>query len=153
MISEKEKFMKMALKEAQKSYDNLEVPIGAVLVLNGKVIAKGRNKCNEQNNAVAHAEIVAINKASKKLKDWRLENVEMYVTLEPCAMCAGAIANSRIRKVYFGAYERKSGAVLSNFHILFSTGLNHQVDVEGGILEEDCSLLLKKFYKNKRDEK
>ncbi len=152
MKNYKEKFMKMALKEAQKAYDNGEVPIGAVLVLEGKVIAKGRNKCNELNNAVAHAEVVAINKASKKLKDWRLENVEMYVTLEPCAMCAGAIANSRIKKVHFGAYERKSGAVLSNFHVLFSTGLNHQVDVEGGILEEQCSMLLKKFFKNKREE-
>lgn len=152
MINYKEKFMKIALREAKKAYDNGEVPIGAVLVLDGKVIAKGRNKCNELGNAIAHAEIVAINKASKKLNDWRLENVEMYVTLEPCSMCAGAIANSRIKKVYFGAYERKSGAVLSNFHVLFSTGLNHQVDVEGGILLEECSLLLKKFFKNKREE-
>lgn len=153
MISEKEKFMKIALKEAEKSYNEGEVPIGAVIVLNGKVVAKGRNKRNNSKNAIAHAEIVAINKACKKIGDWRLENAEMYVTLEPCPMCAGAIANSRIKKVYFGAYERKSGAVLSNFHILFSTGLNHQAEVEGGVLEEKCSIILKKFFKNKRNEK
>lgn len=153
MISEKEKFMKIALKEAEKSYNEGEVPIGAVIVLDGKVIAKGRNKRNNSKNAIAHAEIVAINKACKKIGDWRLENAEMYVTLEPCPMCAGAIANSRIKKVYFGAYERKSGAVLSNFHILFSTGLNHQAEVEGGVLEEKCSIILKKFFKNKRNEK
>ncbi len=153
MIDVKEKFMLIALKEAEKSYADGEVPIGAVIVLDGKVIAKGRNKRNKSKNAIAHAEIVAINKACKKFNDWRLENAEMYVTLEPCPMCAGAIANSRIKKVYFGAYEKKSGAVLSNFHILFSTGLNHQVDVEGGVLEGKCSLILKNFFKNKRNEK
>ena len=148
-----EKFMKVALKEAEKSYNDGEVPIGAVIVLDGKIIARGRNKRNKSKNAIAHAEILAINKACKKFNDWRLENAEMYVTLEPCPMCAGAIANSRIKKVYFGAYERKSGAVLSNFHILFSTGLNHQVEVEGGIMEEECSNLIKNFFKNKRIEK
>lgn len=153
MIDYKEKFMKIALKEAEKSYNDGEVPIGAVIVLDGKVIAKGRNKRNKSKNAIAHAEIIAINKACKKFDDWRLENAEMYVTLEPCPMCAGAICNSRIKKVYFGAYERKSGAVLSNFHILFSTGLNHQVEVEGGVLEEKCSNILKNFFKNKRNEK
>lgn len=153
MIKLKEKFMKSALKEAVKSYNDGEVPIGAVIVVDGKVIARGRNKRNMSKNAIAHAEIVAINKACKKIGDWRLENAEMYVTLEPCPMCAGAIANSRIKKVYFGAYERKSGAVLSNFHVLFSTGLNHRVDVEGGILERECSELIKNFFKNKRIEK
>ncbi len=147
-----EKFMKMALKEAKKAYDLGEVPIGAVIVVDGKVIAKGYNKRNTLKSAINHAEIIAIQKACKKLNDWRLENAEMYVTLEPCPMCAGAIANARIKKVYFGAYERKSGAVLSNFHVLFSTGLNHTAEVEGGLLYEECSLLIKNFFKNKRNE-
>ncbi len=150
-MTEQEKFMKSALKEAQKAFGLGEVPIGAVIVLNGKVIAKGYNKRNATKNAVNHAEIIAINKACKKLGDWRLENAEMYVTLEPCPMCAGAIANSRIKKVYFGAYERKSGAVLSNFRILFSHGLNHVAEVEGGLLEGECSALIKNFFKNKRN--
>ena len=150
MIDKDIKFMKIALKEAEKAYEKGEVPIGAVIVLDGKIIAKARNKRNESKNATHHAEILAINKACKKLNDWRLENSEMYVTLEPCSMCAGAISNARIKKVYFGAYERKSGAVLSNFRILFSTGLNHTAEVKGGILEEECSNLLKNFFKNKR---
>ncbi len=150
MIDKDIKFMKIALKEAEKAYEKGEVPIGAVIVLDGKVIAKAQNKRNTSKNATHHAEILAINKACKKLNDWRLENAEMYVTLEPCPMCAGAISNARIKKVYFGAYERKSGAVLSNFRILFSSGLNHTVEVKGGILEEDCSKILKNFFKSKR---
>ena len=149
MIDKDIKFMKIALKEAEKAYEKGEVPIGAVIVLDGKVIAKSQNKRNTSKNATHHAEILAINKACKKLNDWRLENAEMYVTLEPCPMCAGAISNARIKKVYFGAYERKSGAVLSNFRILFSSGLNHTVEVKGGILEEDCSKILKNFFRNK----
>ncbi|MBO5925992.1 MAG: nucleoside deaminase [Clostridia bacterium] len=151
-MSESEKFMKIALKEAEKAYEKGEVPIGAVIVLNGKVIAKAKNMRNENKKATSHAEILAIEKACKKLNDWRLEGCEMYVTLEPCPMCAGAIANARIKKLYFGAYERKSGAVLSNFRILFSSGLNHTVDVEGGLFEKESSALLKNFFKNKRNE-
>ena len=145
------KFMKMAYKLAKKAYDIGEVPIGAVIVKDGKVIAKAYNKRNFKRLATAHAEILAIEKACKKLNDWRLDDSEMYVTLEPCPMCAGAIVNSRIKKLYFGAYERKSGSVLSNYQILFKGGLNHTVDAEGGILEEECSTLLKNFFKSKRN--
>ncbi len=151
MIDNKIKFMKTAYKLAQKAYDIGEVPIGAVIVKDGKIIAKAYNKRNCKRLATAHAEILAIEKACKKLNDWRLDACEMYVTLEPCPMCAGAIVNSRIKKLYFGAYERKSGSVFSNYQILFKGGLNHTVDAEGGILEEECSMLLKKFFKSKRN--
>lgn len=150
-MTDKIKFMKMAYKLALKAYDIGEVPIGAVIVKDGKVIAKAYNKRNFKRLSTAHAEILAIEKACKKLGDWRLDDCDMYVTLEPCPMCAGAIVNSRIKKLYFGAYERKSGSVLSNYQILFKGGLNHTVQAEGGILEEDCSCLLKKFFKSKRN--
>lgn len=150
-MTEKLKFMKMAYKLALKAYKIGEVPIGAVIVKDGKVIAKAYNKRNFKRLATAHAEILAIEKACKKLNDWRLDDLEMYVTLEPCPMCAGAIVNSRIKKLYFGAYERKSGSVLSNYQILFKGGLNHTVQAEGGILEEECSTLLKNFFKSKRN--
>lgn len=150
-MTDKIKFMKMAYKLAIKAYDIGEVPIGAVIVKDGKVIAKAYNKRNFKRLSTAHAEILAIEKACKKLGDWRLDDCDMYVTLEPCPMCAGAIVNSRIKKLYFGAYERKSGSVLSNYQILFKGGLNHTVQAEGGILEEDCSTLLKKFFKSKRN--
>ena len=145
-------FMKEALKEAVKSKNENEIPIGAVIVSGDKIIARAHNMRNGKNSATAHAEILAIEKACKKLNSWRLDDLEMYVTLEPCSMCAGAIANARIKKLYFGAYERKSGAVLSNFRILFKSGLNHTVDVKGGILESECSKILKDFFKEKRGE-
>ena len=149
-MSENEKYMRLALNQAKKAFLQGEVPIGAVIVYNGKVLARAYNKRNTTKMATAHAEILAIEKACKKLGDWRLDRAEMYVTLEPCPMCAGAIANARIKKVYFGAYERKSGAVFSNFRILFSSGLNHEVCAEGGLLNEECSNLLKIFFENKR---
>ena len=147
----KEKFMKMALKESQKAYSLGEVPIGAIITKDKKVIAKAYNKRNSSKIATHHAEILAIEKACKKLNDWRLEGCEMYITLEPCPMCAGAILNARIKKVYFGAYEKKSGACLSNHQLLFENGLNHKVEVEGGVLEKQCSNLLKDFFKDKRN--
>lgn len=150
ILNDTEKFMKIALKQAKNAFDIGEVPIGAIIVKDGIVIAKAKNTRNKSKCATNHAEIVAINKACKKLGDWRLDGAEMYVTLEPCSMCAGAIVNARISKVYFGAYERKSGAVLSNHQILFKNGLNHVCDVEGGVLEKECSSLLKTFFKNKR---
>ena len=101
--------------------------------------------------ATAHAEILAINKACKKLKSWRLDGAEMYVTLEPCPMCAGAIVNARIKKVYFGAYEQKSGGAISKFNILSEGGLNHVTEFEGGIMEEECSNMLKNYFKAKRN--
>ena len=145
-----EKFMKSALKQAKIAYQKGEVPIGAVIVKDGVIISRAYNRRNEKKLSTAHAEILAIEKACKKFNDWRLEGAEMYVTVEPCPMCAGAIANARIEKVYFGAYEKKSGSVFSNFRILFLSGLNHTVKAEGGILEKECSSLMKNFFKNKR---
>ena len=143
-------YMKKAIKQAYKAGEQGEVPIGAVIVLDGKVIASAYNKRNTSKDATSHAEVLAIKKACKKVGDWRLDGAEMYVTLEPCPMCAGAIINARLKKVYFGAYERKSGAVMSNYRILFSGSLNHKAEAEGGVLEEECSSLLKKFFKEKR---
>ena len=147
------KFMEMALKEAKKAFDKDEVPIGAVIVSSGKVVAKAHNQTQTKKLATAHAEILAIEKASKKYPSWRIENAEMYITLEPCAMCAGAIANARINKVYFGAYEEKSGCAVSLYPVLTKSGLNHTVEVEGGILEKECSSLIKEYFKLKRQKK
>ena len=153
MIDKDIKFMKIALKEAEKAYEKGEVPIGAVIVLDGKVIAKSQNKRNTSKNATHHAEILAINKACKKLKGWRLEGAELFVTVEPCPMCAGAIANARIKKVYFGAYEKKSGCAISKYPILTDNGLNHSVEFEGGILEQPCATIIKDYFKSKRQKK
>ena len=144
------KFMEMALKEAKKAFEKDEVPIGAVIVSNGKVVAKAHNQTQTKKLATAHAEILAIEKASKKYPSWRIEDAEMYITLEPCAMCAGAIANARINKVYFGAYEEKSGCAVSLYPVLTKSGLNHKVEVTGGILEKECSSLIKEYFKGKR---
>lgn len=147
------KFMIMAYKQAEKAKEKDEVPIGAVIVKDGKVLSKGYNLVENTNKATAHAEIIAIEKACKKLKSWRLDGAEIYVTLEPCAMCAGAIANARIKKVYFGAYERKSGCAESKYPVLTDNGLNHSVEYEGGIMEEECASLIKKYFSEKRKAK
>ena len=152
-MEQKEKFMLLAIKQAEKARDIDEVPIGAVIVLDGKVIAKAHNLMEKSQIATSHAEILAINKACKKLNSWRLEGAELYCTMEPCAMCAGAIANARIKKVYFGAYETKSGGAISKFPILTDSGLNHKTDFEGGVMEETCSNLIKKYFKDKRKQK
>lgn len=146
----KERYMRMAIEQAQKARRKDEVPIGAVIVLNGKVIAKAYNQTEKRQDATCHAEVSAIKKASKKLKSWRLDGAEIYVTVEPCAMCAGAIANARIKKVYFGAYEKKSGCAQSKYPVLSSNGLNHSVESEGGILEDECAFLIKNYFKQKR---
>lgn len=151
-MKEQEKFMLKALKLAKKAGDNGEVPIGAIIVKDGVVLSTAYNVRNKSKDATCHAEIVAIKKACKKIGDWRLDGAEMYVTLEPCPMCAGAIVNARIKKVYFGAYERKSGAVFSNYRILFGGGLNHKTEAEGGVLEKDCSAILKNFFSLKRND-
>ena len=145
-----EKFMKMAIKQAQKAVQKDEVPIGAVIVKDGVVLARAYNLVEKTQNPTAHAEILAINKASKKLKSWRLDGAELYVTLEPCPMCAGAIVNARIKKVYFGAYEPKSGSVESKFNVLSDSGLNHKVEFTGGILENECREIIKNYFKLKR---
>ena len=145
--------MIMAYKQAEKAREKDEVPIGAVIVKDGKVLSKGYNLVENTNKATAHAEIIAIEKACKKLKSWRLDGAEIYVTLEPCAMCAGAIANARIKKVYFGAYERKSGCAESKYPVLTDNGLNHSAEYEGGIMEEECASLIKKYFSEKRKAK
>lgn len=150
-MTEAEKFMKIALKEAKKAELKEEVPIGCVITLDGKVFAKAHNLRQTKRLATAHAEILAIEKACRKLGDWRLDGAEIYVTLEPCAMCAGAIANARIKKVYFGAYEKKGGGAVSKFNILSESGLNHVTDCECGVLEEQCSSLLKEFFRSRRN--
>lgn len=143
----KEKFMKEALKEAQKAYDKLEVPVGAVIVKDGKIIARAHNLKETKFDTTKHAEILAIQKASKKLNSWRLLDCEMYVTLEPCSMCAGALINSRVKKVYIGANDEKTGAVGSVFNLLEDYTFNHKVEVEEGILKNECEDILKRFFK------
>lgn len=145
-----EKYMKEALKEAKKAMQKEEVPIGAIIVKDGVIISRGHNLRETKNDACAHAEIIAIKKACKKLGAWRLENCEMYVTLEPCAMCAGAIINSRIKKLYIGAMEPKSGCVGSKLNLLEDYKFNHSVEVEYGICEDDSVYLLQDFFKQLR---
>ena len=149
-MNSKEKFMKEALKEAQKAYEKLEVPVGAVIVKDGKIIARGHNLKETKKDTTRHAEIIAIEKASKKLGAWRLLNCEMYVTLEPCSMCAGAMINSRIKKLYIGAIDEKTGAVGSVLNLLEDYKFNHNIEVEKGILKEDCEKILKDFFKDLR---
>lgn len=146
----KEYFMNQALKEAEKAYRKLEVPVGAIIVKNGKIIARAHNQKETKTDTTKHAEILAIQKASKKLKAWRLIDCEMYVTLEPCTMCAGAIINSRIKKVYIGTMDEKTGAVGSVFNLFNDYKFNHQVESETGILKEECENILKKFFKELR---
>lgn len=145
-----EKFMKAALKEAKKAYDKLEVPVGAVIVKDRKVIARAHNLKETKNDTTKHAEILAIQKASKKLNSWRLIDCEMYVTLEPCSMCAGALINSRIKKVYIGASDPKTGAVGSVFNLLEDYTFNHKVEYEKGVLQDECESILKEFFKELR---
>ena len=145
-----QKFMKSALKEALKAQMEDEVPIGAVIVVDGKIIDRAHNKMERTQLATAHAEILAIEKACKKLKSWRLDNAEIYITIEPCPMCAGAIMNARLKRVVFGAYEHKSGCAVSKYPILSDSGLNHNTEFVGGVLEEECSKIIKNYFKGKR---
>ncbi len=146
-----EKYMKIALQEACKARDIDEVPIGAVLVLNGKVIAKAHNTRQTKQISTHHAEVLCVEKACKKLKTWRLEDCELYVTLEPCPMCAGAIMQSRIKKVIFGAKDPKGGSYGSLFNLNEVKGLNHYPNIYTGCLEEECAQLLIDFFKQKRN--
>ena len=149
-MEQKEHYMKQALKEAEKAYKKLEVPVGAVIVKDGKIIARAHNQKETRTDTTKHAEILAIQKASKKLESWRLIDCEMYVTLEPCSMCAGALINSRIKKVYIGASDKKTGAVGSVFNLLEDYTFNHKVEYEKGILKEECENMLKDFFKELR---
>lgn len=145
-----EKFMKEALKEAKKAYEKLEVPVGCVIVKDGKIIAKAHNLKESKADTTKHAEILAIQKASKKLQSWRLIDCDLYVTLEPCSMCAGAIIQSRIRKIYYGTKDLKTGAVGSVFNLLEDYTFNHHVEYESGILKDECEQILKDFFKDLR---
>lgn len=148
-----QKFMSEALKQAKRAAAIGETPIGAVIVRNGRIIARGYNKRETKKNALLHAEIIAVDRACKKLGGWRLPGCDMYVTLEPCPMCAGAIVNARIENVYFGAYDYKSGCAGSKTD-LFAPGLfNHDVRVTGGVMEEECSALLSDFFRTLRNKK
>lgn len=149
-LTDDEKYMKMALKLAQKAAEKGEVPIGCVIVYEGKVIARGYNRRTMDKSTLSHAEILAIKKASKVIGDWRLEGCTMYVTLEPCQMCAGAIIQARMDKVVIGCMNAKAGCAGSVLNILEHDGFNHQAIVERGILEEECSMLLKEFFTNLR---
>lgn len=148
-----ESFMKQAVKQAKKAYDKLETPIGCVIVYEDKVIARGYNKRNMKKNTLAHAEILAINKASKVLGDWRLEDCTMYVTLEPCPMCAGAIVQARIPRVVIGSMNSKAGCAGSVLNLLQQDGLNHQVEITKGVLAEECSGLMTSFFRELRKKK
>ena len=148
-----ESFMKQAVKQAKKAYDKLETPIGCVIVHEDKIIARGYNKRNMKKNTLAHAEILAINKASKVLGDWRLEDCTMYVTLEPCPMCAGAIVQARISRVVIGSMNPKAGCAGSVLNLLQQDGLNHQVEITKGVLAEECSGLMTSFFRELRKKK
>lgn len=148
-----ESFMKQAVKQAKKAYDKLETPIGCVIVHEDKIVARGYNKRNMKKNTLAHAEILAINKASKMLGDWRLEDCTMYVTLEPCPMCAGAIVQARIPRVVIGSMNPKAGCAGSVLNLLQQDGLNHQVEITKGVLAEECSGLMTSFFRELRKKK
>lgn len=143
-------FMKIALQEAKKAAQIDEVPIGAVIVKDGEIISKAHNTRESTKNSTAHAEIIAIKKACEVLDAWRLTDCEMYVTLEPCLMCSGAILESRIKKLYIGAMDPKKGAAGSVLNAFEDYWFHHKCDVEKGIMQEECSNLLKVFFKNKR---
>lgn len=146
VTSIQEKYMKEALKQARKAYALGEVPIGCVIVYEGKIIGRGYNRRNTDKNTLSHAEITAIRKASKVIGDWRLEGCTLYVTLEPCQMCAGAIVQARIPEVVMGCMNPKAGCAGSILNILEMPEFNHQVSVSRGILEQECSNLLKTFF-------
>ncbi len=139
-----DKFMQAALKCAQKALGEGEVPIGAVVVCDGKIISRGHNRRTKRQIATAHAEIEAIEKACKKLKSWRIPECEIYVTLEPCPMCLGAMLNARIKKVYYGAPEGKGRSMTAQ--LAASNLVNHTIEVEGGIMESECAAILSEFF-------
>jgi len=151
-VNEQEKFMSLAIKEAKKAEGKNEVPIGAIIVKEGKVISRGYNLRESKQNSLKHAEIIAIDKACKKLGNFRLEDCDLYVTVEPCLMCAGAIVQSRIRRVYFGARDEKYGAVTS-VAAAFNIKANHKVEFEEGVCKEECEKIVKDFFKSLRAKK
>ena len=142
--------MMLAYKEAQKAFEEDEVPVGCVIIKDGKIIARAHNRKEKKNCALFHAEIECIRKATGKLNNWNLKGCEIYVTLEPCMMCTGALINSRIDRIVYGCEDPKGGALISNIRLQDVRLLNHYPQIQGGVMEKECSELLKKFFKNKR---
>ena len=153
MMTQGEKYMREAIRQAKKAYEIGEVPIGCVIVYQDKIIGRGYNRRTIDKNTLAHAELLAIRKASKKMGDWRLEDCTMYVTLEPCQMCSGAIVQSRMKKVVVGCMNPKAGCAGSILNLLQMEEFNHQVELEIGVLEEECSQMMKQFFKELREKK
>lgn len=152
-MDERIKFMKEALKEAQKSYKKEEIPVGAIIVKDGKIIARGHNLKETKTDPTKHAEIIAIQKACKRLQTWRLSGCTMYVTLEPCSMCAGSLIQSRLDKVVIGTMDEKTGACGSVLNLLADYKFNHIVQIETGIMQEECKKILQQFFKELRAKK
>ena len=152
IMNSDEKFMRLALEQAHLAYQIGEVPVGAVVVKDGEIVGKGYNRRETDKNAVAHAELLAIDDACKRLGGWRLWECELYVTLEPCPMCAGAIINSRIKRLIYGASDKKAGSVESVVR-MFDLPYNHKPPYTAGVLEEECSQILKSFFKEMRSRK
>ena len=152
-LSPDERFMREALRQAKKAYALREVPIGCVIVHEGKIIARGYNRRNTDKNTISHAETNAIRRASKKLGDWRLEGCTIYITLEPCPMCAGAIVQARLDRAVIGCMNPKAGCAGSVMNLLDEPGFNHQVEVTRGVLEQECSQMLSGFFRELREEK
>ena len=152
-LTDDERFMKAAIREAKKAEKLEEVPIGCVIVYEGKIIARGYNRRNTDKNTLSHAELNAIRKASKKLGDWRLEGCTIYITLEPCQMCAGAIVQARITRAVIGSMNAKAGCAGSVLNILEMPQFNHQVEVTRGVLQEECSEMLSEFFRRLRTKK
>lgn len=150
-LTEEEKYMKEAIRQARKAWKLQEVPIGCVIVKDGKIIARGYNRRNTDKNTLAHAELLAIRKASRAVGDWRLEDCTMYITLEPCQMCAGAIVQARIPRVVIGSRNPKAGCAGSILNLLQVPEFNHQVELKDGVLEEECSVMLTDFFRELRN--
>ena len=145
------KWMKAAFREAEKAFEQDEVPIGAVVVQNGKIIGRGYNQRKSLIDPTAHAEIIAITSAANTIKDWRLKDCQLYVTKEPCPMCAGALVNARINMVIFGMYDEKEGCCGSLYQLCRDNRFKHQLTVKGGIMEDACTLIIQEFFKKQRE--
>lgn len=150
--AQKERYMRWALKEARKAMTINEVPVGAVIVKDGKIIAKAHNIKEQKKNSLYHAEIVALQKACKVIGDWRLNECDIFVTLEPCPMCAGALINARIGNIFFGAYDERAGCCGTLYDLPSDVRFNHRPNVEGGIMQEECAEVLKEYFRQKRQE-
>ena len=148
-----EKWMKAAFREAEKAFEQDEVPIGAVVVKNGQIIGRGYNQCECLTDPTAHAEIIAITSAANTIKNWRLKDCQLYVTKEPCPMCAGALVNARIDMVVFGMYDEKEGCCGSLYQLCRDNRFKHQLIVKGGIMEDPCTLIIQEFFKKQREKK